>query len=249
VVGATAVFYWLAAPFLVPAAYWLTWATLLFAATGLIRPTLTMVLWVEGIKRLGPTLNSGLAASGPIFSATFAVLILGEVMTLPIAIGTAAVVTGVLVTALRRSGSVMTFPAWAILLPLGAALLRAFAHAITKIGFAEVPSAFFAGLVGTTIGFVMLLGRFVVLGHHLDLRSRGHKYFIAAGLCNALAIYLLNKALQIGQLITVAPVLSLSPVFAMLLGLFVFGRETLTWRTLITIALVVPGVMLITLYR
>lgn len=247
VVGATAGFYWLAAPFVVEPAYWLTGATLLFASAGLVRPTLTMVLWVEGIKRLGPTLNSGLSASGPIFSAIFAILVLGEVMTLPIAIGTGAVILGVLVTAVRRPGSIATFPAWAILLPLSAAFFRAGAHAVTKIGFDEVPSPFFASLVGITVGFALLAMRYRWQGYPLDMRGRGIKFFVAAGAINSIAIYLLNKALEIGQLITVAPVLSLSPVFAMLMGLFIFGRETLTWRTFMTIGLVVPGVLLITL--
>jgi drug/metabolite transporter, DME family len=248
VVGATAGFYWLVAPFIVSPAYWLTGATILFVCAGLVRPTLTMVLWVEGIKRLGPTLNAGISASGPIFSATFAVLVLGEIMTWPIAIGTAAVITGVLVAALRRSGSTVHFPAWALLLPLSAAFFRAGAHAVTKIGFAEVPSPFFASLVGITVGFGLLLVRFRWQGHKIDIRGRGIKFFVAAGAINAVAVYLLNQALELGQLITVAPVLSISPVFAMLLGLFVFGRETLTWRTFATIALVVPGVLLITLY-
>jgi len=245
VVGSTAISYWIVAPFIVPAAYWFTGAALLFAATGLIRPTMTMVLWVEGIKRLGPTLNAGLASGGPIFSAMFAILILGEVMTVPIAIGTTAVIAGVLAAALRRRGSTAAFPAWALLLPLAAAFLRAAAHAITKIGFTEVPSSFFAGLLATTVGFALLTSRFLWNGYKIDVRSRGHKFFVLAGVLNAVAIYVLNLALQLGQLIAVAPIISLSPVFAMLLGLYVFGREEVTWRTVLTIALVVPGVVLI----
>jgi drug/metabolite transporter (DMT)-like permease len=38
-----------------------------------------------------------------------------------------------------------------------------------------------------------------------------------------------------------------SPVFAALLGYFVFGRETITWRTMLTISLVVSGVIVIIL--
>jgi drug/metabolite transporter (DMT)-like permease len=34
-------------------------------------------------------------------------------------------------------------------------------------------------------------------------------------------------------------------VFTMLLGLFVFRRERFSWRMVATIALVVPGVMLV----
>lgn len=247
VVAATAAIYWLAAPFVVSPVYWLTGATLLFALAGLVRPTITMILWVEGIKRLGPTLNVGLAASGPIFSATFAVLLLGEILTPQIAMGTALVITAVLIAALRRSDSKVGFPAWAVFLPLAASFIRASAHAVTKLGFAEVPSPFFASLVAVTVGFCLLVVRFRWHRQTIDLRGPGLKYFALAGVFNAMAIYLLNAALELGQLIAVAPVLALGPIFAMLLGLFVFRRETLTWRTYATIGLVVPGVLLITL--
>ena len=247
VVGSTAAFYWLAAPFVVEARYWFASATLFFAVAGLVRPTISMMLWVEGIKRLGPTLNAGLASSGPIFSATFAILILGEVMTWPIALGTGAVVAGVLVAAVRSQGTVSHFPAWAVLLPLAAAFFRAMAHAVTKLGLSEIPSPFFASLVSVTVGFALLLLRFRLQRHTLELPGHGIKFFVTAGALNAMAVYLLNQALELGQLIEVAPVAAISPIFAMLLGLLVFRSEHLTWRTFLTVALVVPGVVLITL--
>ena len=44
------------------------------------------------------------------------------------------------------------------------------------------------------------------------------------------------------------PIVSATPVFTMLLGLLVFGREIVTWRTVATIALIVPGVVLVALH-
>ncbi|MCB1510078.1 MAG: DMT family transporter [Hyphomicrobiaceae bacterium] len=247
VVGATTAFFWLAAPFVVRLDYLATTATLLFAATGIVQPTLTMTLWVEGIKRLGPTLNAGLSAVAPIFSATFAILLLGEVMTWPVALGTAAVTSGVVVAALRGQNTISHFPAWAVLLPLAAAFGRSLTHTVTKIGYAEVPSPFFASLVGITVGFLLLAIHYKWKRYPLNLRGPGIKYFIGAGAVNTFALYLLNTALAVGKLITVAPVLALSPIFAMLMGLLIFRREQFTWRTFVTIALVVPGVILITL--
>ncbi|MBU2534343.1 MAG: EamA family transporter, partial [Alphaproteobacteria bacterium] len=81
----------------------------------------------------------------------------------------------------------------------------------------------------------------------IEGRVADYRYFMASGVVTSLAVYLLNQALEFGQVITVAPIVASSPVFAALLGYFVFGRETLTWRTVVTIALVVPGVVLIVL--
>lgn len=227
--------------------YWFTTASLMFAAAGLLRPTLSITLWVEGIKRLGPTLNAALTSIGPFFAALFGILLLGEQLTPMIAAGIVLVVCGALLPALRTSGIAYGFPLWALLLPLGAAALRNVAHAMTKLGFAEVPSPLFAAMVGTCVSLVIVGTRFVATRQTIEGRLSDYRYYVGSGVVTSLAVYLLNQALELGQVITVAPIVASSPVFAALLGYFVFGRETLTWRTIFTISLVVPGVMLIVL--
>ena len=75
------------------------------------------------------------------------------------------------------------------------------------------------------------------------------KWFVAAGVANALSIQFLNNALHVGTLLSTMPIVSASPVFTMLLGLAYFGRETISWRTIATIALIVPGVILVAVAR
>ncbi len=245
----TAAMFWLAAPVFVQTTNWWSMATVLFAASGLLRPTLSISLWTHGIRLLGPTLNSGIGASGPIFTAIAAYIIVGEQMTMAIAIGTLAVVAGIFVASLRGNRAVTSWSRWAVLLPMAAELLRAIAHSITKLGFDEVPDPFFAALMATTVGAVTLTIRFLAAGRRPDFRTPGMKWFILTGIITAVAFFILNIALEIGKVITVIPIVAISPVFAMLLGLFVFGRETITWRTVATIALVVPGVVLVSLSR
>jgi len=247
IIVTTAAMFWLAAPFFVKTTNWWTTGTLLFAASGLLRPTLSVSLWTHGIRLLGPTLNSSIGAIGPIFTAITAYVIVGERMTLPIAIGTAAVVGGIFVASFRSKSSLRSWPWWAILLPMAAELLRAIAHSITKVGFDEVPDPFFAALMATTVGAITLSIRLLVEGRKPDFRTHGMKWFILTGLITSVAFFILNIALEIGKVITVIPIVAISPVFAMLLGLFVFGKETITWRTIVTVALVVPGVVLVSL--
>ena len=244
-IGSQALIFALAAIFIVKWDYWTSGALVLFAAAGLLRPTLSIALWIEGIKRLGPTLNAALTSSGPLFAAIFGILLLGETLTPMIAGGIALVVAGVLVPTLMTRGIMSTFPAWAVLLPLGAAALRNVAHAVTKVGFAEVPSPLFAALVGTLVSLILVAGQFFARRQRIEGQLGDYRYFVLSGMITALAVYLLNQALDLGQVITVAPLVASSPVFSALLGYFVFGRETLNWRTWLTIALVVPGVVLI----
>lgn len=239
--------YGVVAFFVIAPGYWFTTAALLFAAAGMLRPTLSITLWVEGIKRLGPTLNAALTAVGPFFSALFGVLLLGEQLTPMIAAGIALVIAGAMVPVLPTRGIAYVFPLWALLLPLGAAALRNVAHAITKIGFADLPSPLFAALVATSVSLVVLAVRFLATRQTIEGRLADYRYFFLSGTVTALAVYLFSLALELGQVITTAPILASSPVFAALLGYFVFGRETLNWQTLFTIALVVPGVVLIVL--
>ncbi len=244
-IGTQAAIYATAALFIVNWDYWTSGAVILFAAAGMLRPTLSIALWIEGIKRLGPTLNAALTSSGPVFAAIFGILILGETLTGPIAAGIALVVAGVLVPTLMTRGIMASFPAWAVLLPLGASALRNVAHAITKVGFAEIPSPLFAALVGSVVSLVLVAGQFLIRRQRVTGQLRDYRYFALSGMITALAVYLLNQALELGQVITVAPLIASSPVFSALLGYFVFGRETLNWRTLLTIGFVVPGVVLI----
>ena len=77
--------------------------------------------------------------------------------------------------------------------------------------------------------------------------TRSNLWFIAAGIANALSVQFLNNALAIGDVVSVVPIVSATPVFTLLMGFFYFGRETITWRTVGTIALIVPGVVLVAL--
>jgi uncharacterized membrane protein len=73
----------------------------------------------------------------------------------------------------------------------------------------------------------------------------GNLWFVAAGIAIALSLQFLNNALSIGDVVTVLPIVSAAPIFTLLMGVLYFGRETITWRTVATMALIVPGVILV----
>lgn len=247
-IGTAAIVYWLFAPFFLVGWYWVTTAALMFAIVGIIRPVLSTTLAINSIKVMGPTLTSSLTATTPIFGAVFAILILRESLTLPIAIGTLAVVAGAVVAAWNPKGLKRTWPLWAIALPLGAALIRATGHIVTKYGLIEVPSPSFAVLVGNTVSLGTALAAYgwerrpIAVG---GSAYTGQLWFVASGVVIALSVQFLNNALAIGDVVAVLPIVSATPVFTLLMGFFWFGREIITWRTIATMALIVPGVILV----
>lgn len=244
-IAASAVIYWLLAPLFVESWYWLTWACLLFAAVGLIRPSLSSVLATSSIKVMGPTLTSALTAATPLFGAFLAITFLGESLTWPIAIGTAAVMAGAIVGAWSPQGVKRSWPLWALALPLGASLIRAIGHVVTKTGLVEVPSASFAVMVSNTVSLAIALVVFRLQSRPFVGTRQSHLWFVASGVANALSLQFLNSALQVGDLVSVIPIVSATPVFTMLMGYLWFGREIISARTIVTIALIVPGVILV----
>lgn len=240
-----AAFYWLLSPFFLEGWYWFTWGAVLFALVGIIRPSLSSFLAILSIQVMGPTLTSALTATAPIFSAIFAVFLLGEHLEFRTAIGILAVMAGAIVATYRPQGIVRDWALWALALPLGAALVRAAGHAVTKIGLADVPSPSFAVMLSNTVSLVIALTAFRIEGRRYSGTWRSHLWFVASGIAAAVSLHFLNSALQIGTLVAVVPIVSAAPVFTMLLGLIVFRRETFSWRTVVTIALVVPGVVLV----
>ncbi len=244
-IAASAVAYWIFAPFFIERWYWFTYAALLFALVGIFRPALSSALAMSSIDKMGPTLTSALTASAPLFGAFWAIAVLGEKMTWPIFVGTLAVIAGAIVAAWNPKGLKRTWPLWALVLPLGAAFIRATGHAVTKIGLGEVPSPSFAVFMGNTVSLGTSAAAYKLEGRPVSGNFSSWRWFIAAGIANALSIQFLNNALFAGTLLSTMPIVSASPVFTMLLGLFVFKRETITWRTVATIALIVPGVILV----
>jgi uncharacterized membrane protein len=246
-IATSAVVYWLFAPFFLESWYWLTNAALMFAIVGIIRPAISTTLAISSIKLMGPTLTSSLTAATPIFGSAFAILILGERLSLPIAIGTAAVVAGAVVAAWNPRGLSRSWPLWAIALPLGASLIRATGHIVTKYGLLEVASPSFAVLVGNTVSMGTAVLLFSRERRPLSGTRPSNLWFVAAGIANALSVQFLNNALAIGDVVEVVPIVSATPALTLLMGFFYFGRETITWRTVGTIALIVPGVILVAL--
>jgi drug/metabolite transporter, DME family len=252
-VAASALFFWLFAPWLVQADYWWTSAALLFAVVGIFRPALSIYLAMIGMGYLGPTLASAFTASSPLWGSLLAMAILGEQMTPAIALGTMAVVAGAVVAAYRPQGLLRNWPLWALLFPVSAAIVRAGGHVAIKFGYEELPSPYFASLVSITVSAILGWAVFRLQG----LRFKGgadarqwfaaYKWFAVSGTLNGLSIFALNTALAQGSVVTVMPIASAGPVFTLLLGLFVFRREHITWRTVASIALVISGVLLVIL--
>jgi uncharacterized membrane protein len=241
--------YWAAAPWFLERHYWLSPAVALFAAIGLFRPFVSSNLSMAGTKYLGATISSTLSATSPLFGVALGVVLLGEYFGLEIAIGTAAIVAGVVVLSWRDDVS-RAWPWWALLLPIGAALLRSVAQALAKVGMESLPSPYFVGLVGYSVSLLVALADHSRRGTPSSaVLKRGCGWFALTGASYGLAILCLNSALNCGRLSVVAPIIACAPLFTLLLGISLFHERAVTARVVLAVLLVVPGVVLVGMDR
>jgi len=248
----SALAYWAVAPFFVDWAWFLHPALLILAGIGLFRPAISANLAILGMRYLGPTLASTLASTSPLFGVLFGIFWLGETLTWPVALGTLGIVGAVVLLSLRRGGRLASgWPLWSLALPVGAAMLRALAHVLTKLGMLYIPSAYFAGLAGFTVSALVTLAVHKVRAEPVAIpwRSAGPWWFVAGGLTHALAALALNTGLKLGQVVVVLPIVAASPIFSLLLGLWLFRRERFTPRLVAAVLVVVAAVVLIALNR
>jgi DME family drug/metabolite transporter len=246
-IAASAIVFWLLAPWFLDPSLFTHPGILWFILIGLIRPALSANLAIAGIHHLGPTLAGTFTSVSPLFGAAFGIFLLGEVLTWPVAVGTAGIVCAIVMLASGGRRTTATWPVWALLFPLGAAAVRSTSHAVTKIGMLEIPDPYFAALIAFSISAVLTLGaqQFSPSAERITFRGVGARWFFLAGTVFAASVLLLNQALLTGDIIIVVPIIAAAPVFTMLMSWLVFRREKITPRTLLALALVLPSVVLI----
>ena len=246
-IGSSALFFLLLAPFLLDLSNLLHPAVLIFVFIGLFRPSVSVNLAVAGMRYLGPTLATTLTATSPLFATALGLLWLGEKLTPQAAIGTLVIMLAIMLLARRDSGSVRSWPLWALALPVGAALIRSVGHVLSKEGMNAIPDPYLASLVTFSVSTVvtLVIHRARRTPSPIAWRSRGAGWVVAAAICYSLAILALNSALHIGTVVLVVPVVSSSPIFTLLLSILVFRRERITLRTITVVLMVVPAVALL----
>ena len=111
------------------------------------------------------------------------------------------------------------------------------------------PSPYFVGLVSYTASLGVAMANNVRRRTPLRglLSKRDSVWFVVTGVLYGSAVFVLNVALQYGDLSVVGPIVSCEPIFVMLLGLAFFGERNLRPALIACVVTVVIGVVLISL--
>lgn len=225
-------------------------AALFFVIGGFIGHGMARYLQFIGLHHIGAARNTTVIAGAAAFlGVAIAVIFRGETLTVPIAIGVAALTVGVALLA-HESRKTKWNPIY-LLIPLGAALLYSIMSNLYKAGLDVIPDAFLAGAIGMTAALCAML-IFIVPEVRknklpgIPMIRKALPLFAIAGAINTVGIILNFQALKLGQVSVVHPILNSQPLFATLYGyLFLKQHEKITLHVVLGAVTVVAGIVLI----
>ena len=226
-----ALFFWCVAIWNLEWDFWYSKATLYFVIAGFFLPALGQRFQILAVKHVGPTLTSAIGAFLPLFAILPAILYLGETVTLFQFAGITLLVGGLILAAVGRGISWRKRAFYLLLLPLCAAIVRAIAQPISKIGYNILAEPMFAMMVMTTVSSLAVGLMLLVQGSPIRVLSftQGHWLFALVGAVTGSGILAIQVSLVAGSVTLAASLSSMAPVFSILLGAYIFKNERIFW--------------------
>jgi len=219
----------------------------IFAAIGLVFPALLTLLTFASNRALGPVVTSTLGNLAPLFAVALAIILLHEPLHALQSGGLVIAVAGAVIITTTRPRDFGGWRSWALLLPLGGALLRGVVPPIVKLGLEIWPSPLWACLIGYVMSSLVVLGVERVRNGNFvaDAPWPGRFWFAVTGVCNGLSALTLFAAVRNGPIALVAPIVAIYPLVTMILSAITLHHVRITPRIVAGAMLTVAGVALV----
>ena len=247
------VFLWGVSILFVPLSSLTSASILIFVVVGLFQPGLTRLLTYKGIDALGVAITDPIRATTPLFSAIMAILFLGEQVTVPIIVATLTIMAGITLLSWRSGAMKLAGSAVFLWYPIVASALAGASQVVRKFALAAVPHPFLAAAVTASSSFVVsILTLWYVEKSQETWKMNRHCFwwFLAAGVTISLGMACIYYALDLGKVSVVIPISSTGPFFSLIFAaLFLRDVERVTLRIVLAAAMVIGGVLLLTLWK
>jgi drug/metabolite transporter, DME family len=223
---------------------------LLFAVSGILTPGFVRLLYYQGMKKLGASVNSSLFAIYPLYTALLAVLFLTEALAPGNWAGILLVfLGGILVEWSSHEAKSQRHSKKDIIFPVLGGIALGFGSIFRKSAL----NLFDAPVLGVAVAYTASLLPFLVMlafstqtRRKLSLK-RDLRLFWVAGVGQAVTWMLGFYALSFDDVSVITPLLSIEPVFVALFAfLYLQKIEHVSTRLVVSIILTVLGVVLVT---
>lgn len=225
----------------------------IFVGVGFFQPGLTRLLAYKGIDALGVAITDPIRATTPLFSAVMAIIFLGEEVTLPIVAATLMIIAGITLLSWRGGSMKLAGSAVYLWYPITASALAGATQVVRKFGMAAVPHPFLAAAVTASSSFVISIVTLWYVEKSKETWKMNREcfwWFLAAGITISIGMVCIYYALDLGKVSVVIPISSTGPFFSLILAaLFLRDVEQVTLRIVISAAMIVSGVMLLTWWK
>jgi drug/metabolite transporter (DMT)-like permease len=208
------------------------------------------LLYYFSIRRLGVSRAAVLNSVTPFMGILLGVVFLGERPTWHVPAGALFIVGGVVGLLADRSATrISPIAAFYGFIPT---VFFALIPIFMRVGIRTLPDPVFGTLISALAALlILLLGMFTVPRKSRwggDLRGIG--FFLLAGLGYASAFLTFYKALSLGTVSIVLPVIYTSPLFSVIIARVMLQKlEQVTWRLAVGAVIVFIGVVLVSLSR
>ena len=247
------IFLWTVAILFVPLAPLNSAAIWIFVGVGFFQPGLTRLLTYKGIDALGVAITDPIRASTPLFSAIMAIIFLGEHVTWPIVIATFMIIGGITLLSWRGGSVQLVSSAVYLWYPIVASALAGASQVVRKFGMAAVPHPFLAAAVTASSSLIVsvLTMRYVERTQESwQMNRQCFGWYLSAGIVISFAMTCIYYALDLGKVSVVIPIASTGPLFSLILtAIFLRDIERITLRIVVSAAIIVGGVILISWWK
>ena len=222
----------------------------IFVVVGILNFGISRILSYVGVKNIGATQASVLSLTQVLYSFIFAVVLIGETLTIETAAGAALIILGALIIEGRpiaklRGGSLKI----GIISILLGSIVRGFAPVLIKVGLVHYPFSVSATLIsylGAMLFNASLIAPRKAISGVKALPRTALLSITAAGVFVVVAQLLRFAALDFASVVLVAPMTAMEPIFTVLISQVVAKEfEVIHKRTVLSIVLVVLGGMIV----
>ncbi len=223
----------------------------LFALGGLLTPGLVRLFYYNGLKKLGTQVNSSVFSIYPLYTALLAVLFLSEILTLQNWIGIISITLGVIIVELSfqaNNGNNKSLE-HSLIFPIIGGLTLGLSAVLRKFALDLFNAPVFGVAVAYTFSFLLYAVILLSFKQRQELSlKRDLRLFWLAGVGQAISWILSFYALSLENASLITPLLSIEPLFVVLLAyVYLRGLETVSFKLGAGIILTCIGVFLVTI--